>query len=115
MTMDQNRVEGAARTVAGKVEGVVGDITGDTKTQVEGLADRVTGKAQRAYGDAKDKAQAATRDYGAGLMDQVEEYGDALAEKIDQRPITTVLIAAGIGLLFALITKPSTKVVYRNR
>ena len=113
--MDENRIEGAARTITGKVEGAVGNITGDTKTQAEGVVDRVVGGAQSAYGKVKDKAGAATNDYGANLLDQVEEYGDALAEKIDERPITTVLIAAGIGFLLAMIMKPATKVVYRTR
>jgi uncharacterized protein YjbJ (UPF0337 family) len=113
--MDENRIEGAARTAAGTIEGAVGAMTGDVKTKAEGLADRVAGRAQSAYGEARDKARKATDDYRAHLLDQVEEYGDALATKIDQRPIATVLIAAGVGLLLALITKPATKVVYRTR
>ena len=113
--MDENRIEGTARTFAGKVEGAVGDMTGDSKTQAKGMADRLAGRVQRTYGEAKDKARSATSEYGSHLLDQVEEYGDALAEKIDERPITTILIAAGVGLLLALITKPATRVVYRTR
>lgn len=120
--VDENRVEGGVRQAAGKVKGAVGDLTGDTKYQAEGRMDDVAGQAQRAYGRAKDTVRDTANqvsegagDYASSMLDQVEEYGDYLAEQVDQRPITAVLIAAGIGFLFALITKPSPKVVYRRR
>jgi hypothetical protein len=54
-------------------------------------------------------------DYGSKLIDQIEEAGDALAEQIDQRPITALLVAAGIGFLLALATKPAPRVYYKRR
>lgn len=120
--MDQNRFEGAARKVGGKIEGAVGDLTGDTKTQAEGAADRLTGSAQRGYGQAKDAVRdAAARvsdqasDYGSQVLDQIEEAGDYLAEQVDQRPVTAILVAAAVGFLIALATKPSPRVIYRRR
>jgi uncharacterized protein YjbJ (UPF0337 family) len=120
--MDEDRLKGAARQAGGKVEGTLGDLTGDTKSQAEGRMDDLAGSAQRTYGRAKDTVRDAANglsqgsgDYASSLLDQVEEYGDYLAEQVDTRPITAVLIAAGVGLLFALITKPSPKVVYRRR
>ena len=113
--MDENRVEGMARTMGGKVEGVAGDLTGDSKLKADGMADKVTGGAQRAYGKAKDTVRDIGGDYGSGLLDTVEEYGDMLAEKVDERPITAMLIAAGVGLLVAFATKPAPQVVYRRR
>jgi len=121
-TMDENRFEGTARKVGGKVEGVLGDLTGDTKLQAEGAIDKLAGSAQRAYGQAKDAVRGATgsmgdqaSDYGAQVMDQLEEAGDYLAEQIDQRPMTAILIAAGIGFLLAMATKPAPRVIYRRR
>ncbi len=116
--MDENRFEGTARNIGGNVKSTIGDLTGDEKMQAEGMMDQGAGKAQRAYGQAADKARSAAAsagDYGSELLDTVEEYGDILAEKIDARPITSVLIAAGIGFLIAMATKPSPKVVYRRR
>lgn len=127
--MDENRFEGTARNLGGKVEGAVGDLTGDEKMQAEGAADKVAGKAQRGYGqaadavrgtvsNARDKVRNMTGqagDYGSDVLDTVEEYGDMLAEKVDQRPITAVLIAAGVGFLLAMATKPAPQVVYRRR
>ncbi len=127
--VDENRFSGTARTIGGKIEGAVGDMTGDSKMQADGMVDKVAGKAQKAYGQAadtvrdtagqlsgraKDYADQAS-DYGSQLMDQVEEYGDMLAEQVDARPITSVLVALGVGFLLAMVTKPAPKVVYRRR
>ena len=120
--MDQNRFEGAARKVGGKVEGAVGDLTGDSRTQAQGAADRFAGDAQNSYGQAKDAVRGAAGrvseqagDYGSQILDQVEEAGDYLAEQVDSRPITAILVAAGVGFLIALATKPAPRVVYRRR
>jgi uncharacterized protein YjbJ (UPF0337 family) len=113
--MDENRVEGMARTIGGKVEGVAGDLTDDPKLKADGVTDKVAGKAQRLYGSAKDTVRDVGGDYGSELLDTVEAYGDLLAEKVDERPITALLIAAGVGFLLALATKPAPKVVYRRR
>ncbi len=120
--MSDDRMKGAARQAGGKVESTVGNLTGDTKTQAQGKMDDVAGQAQRAYGQAKDTVRDAANqvssgagDYASSMLDQVEEYGDYIAEQVDQRPVTAVLIAAGVGFLVALITKPSPKVVYRRR
>lgn len=120
--MDENRFEGAARKVGGKLEGAVGDLTGDRKMQADGAVDRLSGSAQRAYGQAKDsvrnmagQAGDQASDYGSQMLDQLEEAGDYLAEQVDQRPITAILVAAGVGFLIAMATKPAPRVVYRRR
>ncbi len=120
--MDENRFEGAARKVGGKIESAVGNLTGDRKMQAEGAMDRFSGSAQSTYGQAKDsvrnvagKAGDQASDYGSQMLDQLEEAGDYLAEQVDQRPITAILVAAGIGFLIAMATKPAPKVVYRRR
>lgn len=116
--VDENRISGTARNIGGKVESAVGNVTGDTKMQADGMSDKVTGKAQQAYGQAADKVRDIGNqagDYGSQVLDQVEEYGDMLAEQVDARPITSVLVALGVGFLIALVTKPSPTVVYRRR
>ena len=113
--MEETLVEGMAMSLGGKVESAAGNLTGDEKLKAEGTVDKVSGKAQNMYGSAKDTVSDVAGDYGSGLLDQVEEYGAMLAEKIDERPITSLLIAAGVGLLLALATKPAPTVVYRRR
>ena len=43
-----DRVEGTAREFGGRVQEGVGNLTGDTKTQAEGLYNQATGQAQQA-------------------------------------------------------------------
>ena len=120
--MDENRFEGAARKVGGKVEGAVGDLTGDTKMQAEGAMDRLGGAAQGTFGKAKDavrdvagKTGDHASDYGSQVRDQIEEAGDYIAEQVDQRPIIAILIAAGLGFLIAIASKPAPRVTYFRR
>jgi len=54
--MDENRIAGTARNIGGKVEEGVGRLTGDTKTQIHGIADQAVGTAQDLYGQARDTA-----------------------------------------------------------
>ena len=119
--MDENRFEGAARKIGGKIEGGLGDLTGDKKMQAEGAVDKMAGSAQSAYGQAADavrntadRVMSQGGDYGSQVLDQIEEAGDYLAEQVDNRPITSILIAAGVGFLIALATKPAP-VYYRRR
>ena len=120
--MDENRFEGAARQVGGKIERAVGSVTGDEKSQAEGYLDDTIGSAQRGFGRAKDavrdiadRASDHAGDFGSQMLDQIEEAGDYLAEQIDQRPVAAVLVAAAVGFLIALISKPAPRVVYRRR
>ena len=118
--MDENRFEGAARKVGGKVEGALGDLTGDSKLQADGAVDKLSGTAQNAYGKAADTVRnvadkVGAGDFGSQMLDQIEEAGDMLAEQVDARPITAILVAAGVGFLIALATKPAPQIVYRRR
>lgn len=51
---DHNRVEGAAKTIGGKIKEAAGKAAGDSKLETEGKADQVKGKVQNAVGGAKD-------------------------------------------------------------
>ena len=44
--MDKDRIAGSAKDFAGKVEGVVGDATGDAQTQASGRLREATGSAR---------------------------------------------------------------------
>ena len=112
--MDKDRIAGSAKDFAGKVEGSVGDIAGDAKTQAEGRVREATGTAQNLYGQAKDTVREAT-DAAAGYAnDAYENSGDtfrdsaqAIAKKVQDNPLGSMLIAGGIGFALALLmTRP---------
>lgn len=51
---DQDRIDGAATNLGGKVKEAAGKLTGDEKLKAEGRADQVKGKVQNAVGGVKD-------------------------------------------------------------
>jgi uncharacterized protein YjbJ (UPF0337 family) len=91
--MNEDRVAGTARNLGGKVQEGFGRVTGDTKTQAEGLLNQATGAAQDLYGQAKDSAGEAVEVVRRGAVD-AEDY---VRHIIEQRPYTTALAALCIG------------------
>ncbi|MGE5159266.1 MAG: CsbD family protein [Gemmatimonas sp.] len=115
--MDKDRIAGATQDFAGQAEGTIGDITGDTKTQAAGRAREAAGTAQNLYGQAKDKARDAA-DMATGYARQLyENSGDtfrdsseALAKKVQENPLGSILIAGAIGFALALfMTRPARR------
>lgn len=53
--VDNDRVEGSAKNLGGKVKEAVGKVTGDEKLKREGQTDQVKGKVQNIVGGVKDK------------------------------------------------------------
>jgi uncharacterized protein YjbJ (UPF0337 family) len=93
--MNEDRVAGTARNLGGKVQEGFGRVTGDTKTQAEGLLNQATGAAQDLYGQAKDSAGEAVDAVRRGAVD-AEDY---VRHIIEQRPYTTAFAALCIGWL----------------
>ena len=53
-----DRVEGTAREFGGRVQEGVGNLTGDTKTQAQGLYNQASGQAQQAAAQFSDVVKA---------------------------------------------------------
>ena len=51
--MNDNKMKGTAKDVAGKVQEKTGELTGSDKQQVKGLAKQAEGKVQKGVGEAK--------------------------------------------------------------
>ncbi len=79
--MDENRFEGAARNIGGKVQDAVGGLTGDAATQARGKINQAAGQAQQAYGAA---------------VDDLKEF-------TSNQPMTALLAAMGIGVVLGFI------------
>ena len=79
--MDENRIEGTAKDVGGKLQNAVGGLTGDTSTQARGTANQAAGQMQDTYGKVVDQLQDLTHD----------------------QPLTVLLSTLGIGLLFGYL------------
>jgi uncharacterized protein YjbJ (UPF0337 family) len=59
--MDKDRVAGSARKAKGSVKEAIGKITGDNKTEAEGVAEQTAGQAQNTAGGVKDTLRNATK------------------------------------------------------
>ena len=70
---------GAAREMAGRVQEKVGEVTGDAKTQAEGLYNQAAGQAQQ----------------------QVARLSDVIKDQ----PIAAVVIAVAVGYLLGRLTR----------
>jgi uncharacterized protein YjbJ (UPF0337 family) len=112
--MDKDRIAGSAKDFAGKVEGTVGDMAGDAKTQAAGRAREATGTVQNLYGQAKDAARDAGEAAASYAKDAYENSGEtlrdgsqAVAKTVRDNPLGALLIAGGIGFALAmLMTRP---------
>ena len=92
--MDENRLEGSARNLGGRVQEGVGRATGDTKSMFEGVMNQAAGTAQNLYGQAAD------------LVRQNAPLEAWLRNKIETQPYTTVIAALGIGWLLGRTHRP---------
>lgn len=52
--MNKDRMKGTIDEVVGSAKRKAGDLTGNTKLQVEGIAQQVKGKVENAWGKTKD-------------------------------------------------------------
>jgi uncharacterized protein YjbJ (UPF0337 family) len=80
--MNEHRVIGADRDLAGKAEWAVGDVVGSNGLQADGLIDRVSGVFQNGYGQVRDAATEAL--VGARpTLDDVVDRGQELSQQVD--------------------------------
>lgn len=73
-----DRVEGTARDFGGRVQETVGNMTGDTRTQAQGLYNQATGQAQQAAGQFTDM--------------------------VKSQPLTATLVALAVGYILGRLT-----------
>lgn len=102
--MDDDRIEGAAKNIGGKIQSAAGDLVGDNKTQTEGLINQATGTVQNAYGSVKDAAKQVAGDAPRYLDDAIDsgqryyrQGSQAVQDKFGNAPVMEMLLAAAAG------------------
>lgn len=76
--MDENRVEGSARNLGGRVQGGFGKVTCDARRQTEGLTNQAAGAAQDIYEQATNAAR-----------ESVSNFEKVLRQTIETQPYTS--------------------------
>jgi uncharacterized protein YjbJ (UPF0337 family) len=100
--MDENRVFGTAKNMAGKVEEGFGQATGDVKSQIDGKVKQAAGVAQDLYGQARDTAS----DAAAAVRETASSAEDTLRNFIEDKPYTTMIVALCVGWLLGRTHRP---------
>jgi uncharacterized protein YjbJ (UPF0337 family) len=95
VNMDEDRIAGTARKLGGKVEEEVGRFTGDSQTQIKGMANQAAGAAQDLYGQAADAAR-----------DTAATFDKWLRNTIETQPYAIAVVALGIGWLLGRMHRP---------
>ena len=108
--MDKDRIVGSAKEFAGRAEGAIGEMAGDTQTQASGKAREAAGTVQNLYGQAKDAVRDAADTATSYAKDAYENSGDtlrggsqAISQKVQDNPLGALLVAGGIGFALALL------------
>ena len=108
--MDKDRIVGSAKEFAGRAKGAVGDLTGDAQTEASGKAREAAGTVQNLYGQAKDAVRDAGEVAAGYAKDAYDNSGEtfrdgtqAIARKVQDNPLGSLLIAGGIGFALALL------------
>ncbi len=77
--MNNDRIAGAVKDIAGKVEDSVGGLVGDPKSQVRGMGRQLAGKA--------------------------ESFRGRLEDGVSQHPMAALLIVGAAGCLVGLLAR----------
>ena len=70
--MNRDRVKGAIDEVVGSAKRAAGELSGNTRLQVKGMAQQVKGKVEGAWGNAKDAVRDAVENTEVHIDTQVK-------------------------------------------
>jgi len=107
--MDKDRIAGSAKDFAGKVEGAVGDMAGDARTRPRprprgcGLGAEPVRPGKDAARDATDAAVSYAKDAYDNSGETFRDGSQAVAKKVQDNPLGSLLIAGGIGFALAML------------
>jgi uncharacterized protein YjbJ (UPF0337 family) len=104
--MDEDRIVGTARNIAGRAQEGFGRVVGDAKTQVEGVANQVKGTAQDLYGQAREGAAQVASETATAARQTASSLESSLRDFIETQPYTAVFVALGIGWLLGRMHRP---------
>ena len=96
--MNEDRLAGTTRHLRGKAQEGFGRVTGDIKTQAEGLVIKLPGQ-RKIYGQVKDTAA----DAAEVIRHSAADAEDFLRRTIEERPYTTALVTLCIGFVIGWI------------
>ncbi len=85
--MNEDKLVGEGRDIAGKVKETVGDVTSSPSLQGEGLADQLAGKVQKGVGVLRD-----------ALGAESEPLAGRVRRFVRERPFASAALAGVLGI-----------------
>ena len=107
--MDENRIAGTAKNMAGRAQENLGRVVGYARTQAEGVVNQVKGTAQDLYGQARESASQvaeAAVETAAVARQTASSFERSLRNTIETQPYTAVFVALGLGWLVGRMHRP---------
>lgn len=102
--MNEDRIVGGARNLAGQVEEGYGRATGDVKSELAGKLRQAEGTAQELYGQVKDQVKTTAASAADAVSAGVDKADDVLRDMIEHHPYTTAAVALGLGFLIGRLS-----------
>lgn len=99
--MNEDRIEGAASALAGRLETNLGEFTGDRKLQSDGLVDQARGTTQNTFGGA----QGALRSALDQAPPAVRAGADQAIAAAKKNPLLATLAVGAVGLILAKLLR----------
>lgn len=109
--MNEDTMKGTATNVGGKVESAVGNATGNSGMQKDGMIDQAVGTAQDMYGQVKDAVRAALDE----ATPRVREASNAAVDTVKSAPIATAVAIGALGYLISWAVHASGNSANRDR
>lgn len=95
--MTDQRIEGTATEMGGKIQTGLGTLTDNPKLELKGRLNQARGKAQEMYGHAIDGLDRLVEKAPSDIQDPARTG----LEFARRKPLLTTAIVAGLGLLLA--------------
>ena len=102
--MNEDRVAGSVRNLAGQVEEGYGRVRGDSKSELAGKLRQAEGTAQEVYGQVKDQVKETAASAAEAVSVGVNKADDVLRDMIEHHPYTTAAVALGLGFLIGRLS-----------
>jgi uncharacterized protein YjbJ (UPF0337 family) len=102
--MNEDRVLGSVRNLAGQVEEGYGRVTGDAKRELAGKLRQAEGAVQEVYGQVKDQVKETAASAAEAVSAGVNKADDVLRDAIEHHPYTTVAVALALGILIGRLS-----------
>ena len=102
--MNEDRVAGSVRNLAGQVEEGYGRVTGDAKSELAGKLRQAEGAAQEVYGQVKDQVKETAAIAADAVSAGISRTDDVLRDAIEHHPYTTAAVALGLGFLIGRLS-----------